>query len=221
MANLVTIIIGVGIVGVAALLAYVLAIRPWYLRWGATDAEVERAMPGDDIIKNPMHGTSRAVTTAVTIRARPTDIWPWLVQMGHGRGGMYSYDWIDRLMGVLDRDSTWEVLPQYQHLEIGDVIPMGEGPSWPVKAIEPNRSLVLDIPAPGTQVVWSYGLYELDESHTRLVLRITYSTSLNRLLMILLLQIVDPGSFLMTRKHLLGIKQRAEALAEQRKEQTQ
>jgi hypothetical protein len=178
-------------------------------------------MPGDDIIKNSKQGTNRAVTNAITIKARPTDIWPWLVQMGYGRGGMYTYDWIDRLMGVLDRDSTWEVLAEYQRLEVGDVIPMGEGPSWPVKAIEPNRSLVLDIPAPRTQVIWSYGLYELDESYTRLVLRITYSTSLNRLLMILLLHIVDPGSFLMTRKHLLGIKQRAEALAEQRTGQTE
>ncbi len=221
MANLVTIIVGVGIVGVVALLVYMLAIRPWYLRWGATDAEVERAMPGDDIIKNSTHMSNRAVTNAVTIKARPADIWPWLVQMGKGRGGMYTYDWIDRLMGVLDQDSTWEVLPQYQHLEVGDVIPLGGGPGWPVHAIEPNRSLVLDIPAPSTQIIWSYGLYELDESHTRLVLRITYSTRLNRLLAILLLQIVDPGSFLMTRKHLLGIKQRAEALAEQRTEQTE
>jgi hypothetical protein len=221
MANPVAIISGVGIVGVIALLAHVLAIRPWYLRWGATDAEVERAMPGDDLVKDSLHLRNRAVTNAVTIKARPTDIWPWLVQMGHGRGGMYSYDWIDRLMGVLDRDSTWEVLPQYQHLEVGEAIPMGEGPSWPVKAIEPNRSLVLDIPAPGTQVVWSYGLYELDETHTRLILRIAYSTSLNRLLMVLLLQIIDPGSFLMTRKHLLGIKQRAEALTERRAELTQ
>jgi hypothetical protein len=80
---------------------------------------------------------------------------------------------------------------------------------------------VLDIPAPGTQIIWSYGLYELDEAHTRLVLRITYSTTLNRLLAVLLVQVIDPGSFLMTRKHLLGIKQRAEALAEQRTKQTQ
>jgi hypothetical protein len=218
MGNLVTIIIGVGIVVLMALLVYALAIRPWYLRWGATDAEVERAMPGDDLVKDSPHVNNRAITNAVTINARPADIWPWLVQMGHGRGGMYSYDWIDRLLGVLDRDSTWEVLPQYQQLEVGDAIPLGGGPSWPVAAVEPRRSLVLDIPAPGTQIIWSYGLYERDEAHTRLVLRITYSTTMNRLLAILLVQVIDPGSFLMTRKHLLGIKQRAEALAEQRAE---
>jgi hypothetical protein len=220
-ANLPTIIIGVGIVGGIALLVHALAIRPWYLRWGATDAEVERTMPGDDLVKDSVYLRNRAVTNALTIQARPTDIWPWLVQMGRGRGGMYSYDSIDRLLGVLDRDSTWEVLPQYQHLEVGEAIPLGGGPDWPVRAIEPNRSLVLDIPAPGTQIIWSYELRELDETHTRLVLRITYCTNMNRLLGLLLLQIIDPGSFLMTRKHLLGIKQRAEALAEQRAEQTQ
>jgi hypothetical protein len=192
---------------------YALAIRPWYLRWGATDAEVEQAMPGDDLVKGSQHVNRRPITNAVTINARPADIWPWLVQMGQGRGGMYTYDWIDRLMGVLDHDSTWEVLPEHQHLEVGDEIPLGGGPGWPVSAIEPNRSLVLDIPAPGTQIVWSYGLYELDETHTRLVLRTTYCTSMNQLLGTLLLQVIDPGSFLMTRKHLLGIKQRAEALA--------
>jgi hypothetical protein len=221
MANSVTITIGVGTLGVIALFVYAVAIRPWYLRWGATDAELERPMAGDELVKDSPHVNNRAITNAVTINARPTDVWPWLVQMGHGRGGMYSYDWIDRLMGVLDQDSTCELLPQYQHLEVGEAIPMGDGPSWPVAAIEPNRSLVLDIPAPGTQIIWSYGVHETDEAQTRLVLRITYSTSLNRLLAILLLQVIDPGSFLMTRKHLLGIKQRAEALAEQRRGQVQ
>jgi hypothetical protein len=209
------IIIGAGILVLAALFAYLFVIRPWYLRWGATDAELERAMPGDDIVEDSKGMTKRAVTNAVTIRARPIHIWPWLVQMGRGRGGLYSYDWIDRLLGVLDHDSAWEVLPQHQHLEAGDVIPLGGGTDWPVKAVEPNRSLVLDIPAPKTQIVWSYGLYELDESHTRLVLRITNSTSLNRFLAILLVHVIDPGSFLMTRKQLLGIKERAEALASQ------
>jgi hypothetical protein len=193
------------IAGAVALAVYLLWIRPWHLRWGATDAEVERAMSGDDEIKDPTHVTTRAVT----IRARPDEIWPWLVQMGYQRGGMYSYDWIDRLFGILDRPSADRILPGFQHLEVGDVIPMGSGPSWPVKAIEPNRSLVLVIREPGMEYTWSWGLYELDEEHTRLVLRIR--TRLTRSLLILLLHISDPGAFLMTRKHLLGIKQRVEA----------
>ena len=194
------------IAGAAALVVYLLWVRPWHLRWGATDAEVERAMPGDDEIKNPMHVTTRAVT----IRARAAEIWPWLVQMGYRRGGMYSYDWIDRLLGgVLDRPSADRIIPEFQHLEVGDVIPMGSGPSWPVAAIEPNRSLLVVIREHGMEYTWSWGLYELDERYTRLVLRI--HTLPTRPLLIPFFHIFDPGAFLMTRKHLLGIKQRAEA----------
>jgi hypothetical protein len=94
------------IAGAAALAVYLLWIRPWYLRWGATDAEVERAMPGDEEIENPTHVTTRAVT----IKARPAEIWPWLVQMGYQRGGMCSYDGIDRLLGILDRPSADRIL---------------------------------------------------------------------------------------------------------------
>ena len=191
--------------GMVVLAIYLFVIRPWHLRWGATDAEVERAMPGDDEIKNPTHVTTRAVT----IRTRPDEIWPWLVQMGYQRGGMYSYDGIDRLLGILDCPSADRILPEFQHLEVGDVIPMGSGPSWPVKAIEPNRSLVLVIRELGMEYTWSWGLYELDDEHTRLVLRIR--TRLTKPLLIPLLHISDPGAFLMTRKHLLGVKQRAEA----------
>jgi len=193
------------IAGAAALAVYLLWIRPWHMRWGATDAEVERAMPGDDELENPTH----VATRAVTIRARPDEIWPWLVQMGYQRGGMYSYDGIDRLLGILDRPSADRILAEFQHLEVGEVIPMGSGPSWPVKAIEPNRSLVLVIRESGMEYTWSWGLYEIDEEHTRLVLRIR--TRLTKPLLIPFFHIFDPGAFLMTRKHLLGIKRRAEA----------
>jgi len=142
-----SICIGTGFVGATALSAYLFVIRPWHLRWGATDAEVERAMLGDDEVKNPMYMSTRAVT----IRAKPTDIWPWLVQMGYKRGGMYTYDWIDQLLGILDRASTERIISEFQHLEVGDVIPMGSGPSWPVKAIEPNRSLLLGAREPDVE----------------------------------------------------------------------
>lgn len=189
---------------VAALITYLLVIRPWYLKWGATEAEVERAMVGDDELKKPTHVTTRAVT----IRARAAEIWPWLVQMGYKRGGLYSYDWIDRLLGVLDRPSAKRIIPNFQPLEVGDVIPMGSGPSWPVKAVEPNKSLLVVIEEPGMKYTWSWGLYEGKEDYTRLVLRIR--TQLTRRLLIPFFHIFDFGAFLMTRKHLLGIKERAE-----------
>jgi hypothetical protein len=67
------------------------------------------------------------------------------VQIGYQRGGLYSYDWLDRLFGYLDRPSATRILPEFQNLAVGDRIPLGRGPSWPVAAIEPNHALVLDM----------------------------------------------------------------------------
>jgi hypothetical protein len=204
--------IGVGVAGSVALPAYYLLVRRWHARWGATDEEVERAMPGDDLVE----GARDVTTRAVTIQATPADIWPWLVQMGYQRGGLYSNDWIDKVMGVLDEPSSWEIMPEFQHLEAGDVIPIGgSGPDWPVKSIEPYRSLVLDIRDPGVDISWSFGLYELDQEHTRFVLRIRIRVA-PLMQVISFLPILDFGAFLMVRWMLLGIKARAEALAAQR-----
>jgi hypothetical protein len=94
------------------------------------------------------------------------------------------------------------------------LIPLGTEPSWPVAAIEANRSLLLDIHAPGMHFTWSWGLYELDQEHTRLVLRI--HTLLAKRWFIPLFHVADFGSFLMTRKHLLGVRDRAEVLTLER-----
>jgi len=102
-------VISAGISGAAILSVYLLLIRPWQLRWGATDEEVVRTMPGDDIVKHPTFNATRAVT----INARPEAIWPWLVQMGMARAGWYSYDWIDNL----GRPSAERLIPELQHLE--------------------------------------------------------------------------------------------------------
>lgn len=122
--KLTAIFIGMVTAGATALLSYIFVVRPWHLKWGATAREAKRDMSGDEIVEDPIHVTTRAVN----IRARPEDVWPWLVQMGYGRGGMYSYDWIDQVMGILDKESTWQILPEHQHLKVGDVIPMGSGP---------------------------------------------------------------------------------------------
>jgi len=176
--------------------------------WGASKAEIKRPMPGDDEVKRPMSVS----TNAVSIRASAAEIWPWLVQMGYRRGGMYSYDRIDRLLGILDRPSANRIIPEFQHLEVGDVIPMGKPPSWPVKATEPNRLLLIVIKEPGVDVTWCFMLNEIDDKQTRLVLRIRSRLAMTPMLL-LSLPIMYPGQFLMIRKMLLGIKQRVESLA--------
>jgi hypothetical protein len=187
---------------------YWFPIRRWMGRWGTTPSDLSRVMAGDGLIADPTYSG----TMAVIVNARPEDIWPWLVQMGYQRGGLYSYDWLDRLFGFLDRPSTARILPEFQHLAVGDEIPLGRGPGWPVASMEPPRALVLDMRNMGSiDWVWQFGLYTVDEKQTRLVSRsrVHARTIWARLLT----SAIEPAGFIMTRRMLLGLKQRAEALA--------
>ena len=206
--TIIWIVIGVIAALVAVILAGLFLVLPWSRRWGATDAEVQSAMPGDELIEDPQSVTTRAIT----VKAPVTDLWPWLVQMGYRRGGMYSYDWIDRLLGILDRPSADRIIPEFQHLEVGDVIPMGKGTSWPVKDIVPDRSLLLDIRDKGAHITWSFLLEEIEPGSTRLILGIRSQLAVSPFLL-LILPVMIPGDFTMTRKFLLGLKRRAESFA--------
>jgi hypothetical protein len=149
---------------------------------------------------------------AVSVNAPPEDVWPWLVQIGYQRGGLYSYDWLDRLFGYLDRPSATRILPEFQHLAVGDEIPLGRGPSWPVAVIQPGRALVLDMRnMGGFDWVWQFGLYPVDGKRTRLVSRSCVRTQ--PVWARLFTFVIEPAGYLMTRRMLLGIKQRAEGLA--------
>ena len=166
-------------------------------------------MLGDNQVTLP----SYEATLGVTINAAPAAIWPWLVQMGNRRGGLYSYDWLDRLFGYLDAPSAEHILPQWQVLEVGDEIPIGRGWGFPVKAIEPFRSLVLGGHASGVAWSWELALVPLAIGRTRLISRSRVRTPRDirsRLTMF----IMQPVAFVMTRKMLLGIKRRAEQLAQ-------
>jgi hypothetical protein len=191
----------------ALTLVYWFPVRRWFGRWGTTHEDRKRVMAGDAVIANPTH----LATHALTVDAPPEDIWPWLVQMGYQRGGLYSYDWLDRLFGYLDRPSANRVLPEFQHLAAGDMIPLGRGRGFPVTAIEPRRALVLSDTIDGFQWVWQFGLYPLDEGRTRLVSRGT-QRYVNTIGAWLFMRVMEPAAFLMTRRMLLGVKQRAEAL---------
>src|SRR5262245_31492759 len=147
---------------------YWFPLRRWFAGWSATAEELTHAMAGDAFLINPTHTAG----SAITINAPPDDVWPWLVQIGYQRGGLYSYDWLDRLFGFLDRPSANSILPEFQHLAVGDNIPLGRGPSWPVAVLEPNRALVLDRRnMEGLDWVWQFGLYPLDVTPTPLVPR--------------------------------------------------
>ncbi|MGZ4674827.1 MAG: hypothetical protein ACXV8K_19365, partial [Ilumatobacteraceae bacterium] len=102
------------------------AARWWFMRWGADLAEVNEVLPGDELIGNPTMVTTRAIT----INARPEAIWPWLVQMGQDRGGLYSYDWLESLFGLHFHNAD-HIVADWQHLSVGDQIraaPESAGP---------------------------------------------------------------------------------------------
>ena len=93
----------------AGLAAYAaVRYRRWHLRWGATHDELAMTLPGDDMVQRPHF----AFTRAITIHARPEEIWPWLVQLGYGRAGWYSYDWVDHD----NRPSADRILPDHGQL---------------------------------------------------------------------------------------------------------
>jgi hypothetical protein len=193
---------------VTAIAIYWFLLRRWFGRWGATDAELRRVMPGDGAVKFP----TGVATLAITINASPEHIWPWLMQMGYRRGGLYSYDWLDRLFGYLDRPSANRILPEFQHLYVGAEIPIGRGQGFPVTAIEPYRALVLSGASGGATWVWEFGLYPLDEARTRLVSRNILHVPQN-VGTWLFMRVMEPAAFLMTRRMLIGLKRRAEMVA--------
>src|SRR5215218_3768523 len=132
---------------IAVLVAYRLLIQPWQHRWGATDEEVRRPMPGDDLIPD-----AASTTRAITIAAPAEQVWPWLVQLGYGRGGWYSYDWIDND----GQPSADRILPELRQLRMGDQILMLPEMGPRVREVEPNRYFVAGDQKAG---VWCLALY--------------------------------------------------------------
>lgn len=203
--------LGIGVVALALIIGYVTLLRPWQRHWGATGAEVAGSLPGDSIIARPVHVTTRAITIA----APPDLVWPWLVQMGYRRGGLYSYDRLDRWFGVLDRPSADSILPALQGLRAGDSIPIGAGPGWPVALLRPNRTFLLHIRQGDVDVTWVFELLPRGTDSTRLVTRVRASAALT-LGRRIQLTVLDPAEFLMVRRMLLGLKARGERLFHQR-----
>lgn len=177
-------------------------------RWGATDEDLARPMRADTLVADPNYNA----TLAIVIAAEPKHIWPWLVQMGYKRGGLYSYDWLDRLFGFLDRPSADRILPEFQTLRAGDVIPVGRGADFPVGDVVPERSLLLGGRADGAEWVWELGLYPMDAHRTTLVSR-NRGRMPSTIPFTVFRWLLEFAAFVMTRRMLIGLKQRSERLA--------
>jgi hypothetical protein len=213
------------VIAALAAISYPLLWRRRCLTWGATPDEVSRELPGDELLPD----ASLVSTRAVSISAPPGDIWPWLVQMGSGRAGAYSYDWIENLLG-LDMHSADVILPQFQDVAIGDEFPLGSSrAAMRVEVLD--RDDVFTLRSTDGDWVWIFALFP-EDGITRLVSRnriITPGTSAtpstsaapgasgaSRLARLFSTLVMEPGSLVMERKMLLGIKERAERLAQGR-----
>lgn len=185
-------------------------LRHWHLRWGATEAEVDAEMPGDELLI----GSSFNATRAITIDAPPQAVWPWLAQIGFGRAGWYSYDLFDNAA----RRSAEQILPEYQQPEVGDWIPMAskvnEMTAFRIRDLEPGHWMLWEKP----NSTWSWKLVPINGGQeTRLVTRLKdrypwRESPGNALLSLILLEF---GDFPMMRKLLLNVKRRAERSARQ------
>lgn len=207
--------------GTAAVGAYLLVVLPWEHRWGATDEEVQRTLPGDERIPHP----DTQWTRAITVQAKAVDLWPWLVQIGQGRSGYYSYHWLEKLMGLRVEDAD-RINPAWQHLNEGDILPAEpDGSGYRVITVEPGRALVLGAQEKDEAVsrsftrfhpafTWAFVLEEGAHGQTRLITRMRAQTRRSPLAALALL-FIDFGAFLLKRRMLLGLKQRAERLSEQ------
>jgi hypothetical protein len=183
-------------------------LRQPILTWGATAAEAAARLPGDELLED----ADGIATRAITIDAPRSAVWPWIAQMGPSpRGGAYTYDWIENLLG-LNMHSTDRVLPEYQHPQVGEGFGYG-GNRMSFKIVEPEH--VLATQSADGNWVWTFVLEEQD-GKTRLISRNRFRLPKpkDKIGMIPM----EPGSLIMEHKMLVGIKQRAERLAAEQTE---
>ena len=202
---------GVSAIGVAAA-TYILLARPWHLRWGASAQECDASLLGDDLIVSP----DLTATRAITVRASAGQVWPWIAQLGQGRGGFYSYDFLENLAGC-DIHSADRIVPRWQDIKIGDEVKLAPAVGLRVAALEPGRSLVLRGGIPGGNTpppydfTWAWVLRDEPDGTSRLLVRERYAYT--RPWARFLVEPVEAVSFVMSQKMLRGIRDRAEQVA--------
>ena len=143
-------------------------------------------------------------------------MWPWLTQLGQNRGGFYSYDWLENLVG-LGIHSADAIEPELQVRSVGDEVNLAPGAALLVAALDDGRALVLSVGVNGIdgtiaeapfQFTWAFVLPPQPDGSTRLVVRerYVYLTGWTGALV----EPVEMVSWVMTERMLRGIRDRAE-----------
>ena len=201
-------------------IAWIRWFSPAMRAWGARPNDPYRPLPGDDLVPDP----DISHTRGITIAAPPNDVWPWLLQLGQGRGGLYSYDWLENLVGC-EIHSVDSIVPELQALAVGDVVSLRKGnqPAFLVQAIDPGHALVLQARDPVTGEAahadpeapmavdesWAFVVEPDGDGATRLLARGRRRTRRARLDRFAW-SLIEAASLPMERKMLLGIRDRAE-----------
>lgn len=194
----------IGLVGIAALL------RDRYLRWGATDEEQTRVLSGDELLSS----VNLSATRAITIATAAEDAWPWIAQLGQGRGGFYSYDWLENLVAHIDIHNANQIVAEWQQIAVGSEVRLAPELPLQVAALNTGRSLVLrgNVPMgqgpPPYDFTWAFVLQPQPDGNTRLIVRERYA--FKHRWAALIVQPAQLVSCLMSPEMLRGIKTRAE-----------
>jgi hypothetical protein len=188
---------------------YTLAVRPWQLRWGATEEECGSCLPGDDLVPKP----DLIATRAITVNAVADQVWPWIAQLGQGRGGFYSYDVLENLVGC-DIHSADRLVPEWQDTKVGDQVKLAPEVGLAVAVVEHGRALVLrgGVPMgtapPPYDFTWAFVVREQPDGTTRLLVRERYAYT--QRWAAFLVEPVAVIAFVMTQRMLRGIRDRAD-----------
>jgi hypothetical protein len=198
-----------GIVAIGAAAASIRFARRRQLGWGATSQEIKEPLLGDHLVTTP----DLVATRAITVQATAGLVWPWIAQLGQGRGGFYSYDSLENLLGC-DIHSADRIVSGWQDVVVGDEVMLYPDGPLDVAAVEPGRALVLrggvrmGRVAPPYDFTWAFVLCERPDGTTRLLVRERYAYS--KWWAPLLVEPAAAASFVMSQRMLRGIRDRAE-----------
>jgi len=192
-------------------------VRPWFLRWGATEAETRETLPGDALVSGPKHHDMHASTIHVPV----AEVWPWLVQIGQDKGRFYSYAWLENLAGCHVHNAD-RVVAEYQMLRIGNPVRLHPA-APPLKAmiVQPYRAIVLvsDVASaisPAFSGTWGFYVGKVNDTTTRLLIRSRWAWKSGLLPWFGYRCLLEPAHFIMKWKMMLTLKESVERATQSR-----